>query len=511
MNKSDGERIAGLLEKADYQECFSAEDADLIIIVACSVRQTAVDRIYGRALKYAELKKRKPNLKIVLTGCVLDNDKKKLAEKFDAVCDIRKIKENIPLPSCPQNAVPNGCLPAQASAGSRGQEAEESVFYKKDGQTNDDESSHTYLSITPKYTSSFQAYIPIMTGCDNFCSYCVVPYTRGHEYSRPAEDILNEARQLIENGCKEIFLIGQNVNSYYSISPLFQRGARSASAAKRDEGDFSKSHTCLNNKIYFPSPTHKKIPFNPSLQNAEIINFPALLRLINSIKGDFWIRFATSHPKDMSDELISAIAECKKITPYAHLPIQSGSDKILKAMNRKYTKEHYIDLIKKIKSSIPNIMLSTDVIVGFPGETEKDFQETADAFKKIKYSMAYIARYSPRAGTAAFKMPDDVPPEEKARRENALTEILKQTALENNKKFVNKNVRVLVEQQTKNGCIGKTEQFVNVRLRAKRHETEHKTARKKNFLIGNFANVKILKAASFGMEGEALSHHFNRH
>jgi len=423
MNKSDSERIAAVLENAGYTSCSTEEDADLIVVIACSVRQTAVDRIYGRGVKYEKLKKTNPNLKTVLTGCVLDADKKKLANKFDAVCDIREIGENLPLSPSSKEGEPCS-LPFKGKVGV-------GLFLHKK------KSSYSYLAIPPKHTSNFKAYIPIMTGCDNFCSYCVVPYTRGREYSRPAKDILNEARQLIQNGYKEIILIGQNVNSYHGI-----------------------------------------------------INFPSLLRKINSMPGDFWIRFATSHPKDMSDELINTISECEKATPYIHLPIQSGSDKILKKMNRKYTKKHYLHLIKKIKSKIPHVMLSTDIIVGFPGETEKNFQETVDVFKKIKYSMAYIARYSPRPGTAAESLTDNVSPEKKARREHILTDILKQTALENNGKFLRKTIPVLVERQIGNDSIGQTEQFVNVKLKSSEN------------LVGEFVNVKMTKITSFGLEGK---------
>lgn len=477
MNKSDGERIAGLLDESGWKKCLAEEDADLIIVVACSVRQMAFDRVFGRAVKYEKLKKKNKNLKTFLTGCVLDIDKKKLEGKFDVICNIKEISQFL------------------------------NFLISNPGLMQDnDHDNYDYLKIKPAYQSKFQAYIPIMTGCHNFCSYCVVPYTRGREYSRPAKDILNEVKKLIKNGYKEIFLLGQNVNSYSA----------------------------------------KNLPLSPSsclrrqAKEGEL-NFPDLLRLINSIKGDFWIRFATSHPKDMSDDLIDAIAECEKVCPYIHLPIQAGSDKILEAMNRKYTKEHYLTLIEKIKKKIPDIMLSTDIIVGFPGERKKDFLETADVMRKVKYTMAYIARYSPRAGTVAYKLKDDVSREEKARREEILTEILKKTAIENNKKFVGRTVRALVERQIPLAasageilpgyfcCIGKTSQFTNVRIKgrilkkppqsferdcggeagkiinANQHEMRNENARKKRTAIaGQFADVKIISADSWGMEGEFI-------
>ncbi|MFH1030234.1 MAG: tRNA (N6-isopentenyl adenosine(37)-C2)-methylthiotransferase MiaB [bacterium] len=464
MNKSDSERIASVLESlpapacaclrrqadrqagAGWNSCSKEEDADLIVVVACSVRQSAVDRIFGRSSRFKKYKKKNPKLKTILTGCVLDLDKKKLAERFDMVCDIREIGRNLPLtPSSKEWEARSLPLEGRDRVG-----------------------LYSYLSITPKYSSDFHAYVPIMTGCNNFCSYCVVPYTRGREYSRPVRDILTEVKNLIAKEYKEITLIGQNVNSYNSgITP-------SILPCKGE-----KQKTPILNK-----------------EGSDVVNFPTLLRLINSIPGDFWIRFFTSHPKDMSDELIDAIAECEKVCPYIHLPIQAGSNKILKAMNRKYTKGHYLNLIKKIRKKIPDVMLSTDVIVGFPDETEKDFKETVDVFKKVKFSMAYIAKYSPRAGTAAFRLEDNIAPLEKIRREHVLTDILRETALENNKKFIGKTIRVLIDRQSENMYFGKTAQFVNTKIR----ETENETAR--NVKICQFADVKITNATSFGMEGK---------
>ncbi|MFH0854044.1 MAG: tRNA (N6-isopentenyl adenosine(37)-C2)-methylthiotransferase MiaB [bacterium] len=426
MNKSDSERIAAFLEKNGYNPCMNEDDADLIVVVACSVRQSAVDRIYGRSARYEKYKKKNPNLKTVLTGCVLDVDKKKLIKKFDLICDIREIEK-----------IPN-------------------ITNEKIGNI----LNYSYFSIAPKHCSQFRAYIPVMTGCNNFCAYCVVPFTRDREYSRPVLEIFEEVNDLVKKGYKEITLIGQNVNSYSGKTfplcrPLCQ----------------------------------------VDIEQDKFLNFPELLRLINSIKGDFWIRFATSHPKDMSEKLIDAIAECEKITPYIHLPLQAGSDKILKMMNRQYTRARYLDLIKKIKNCVPNAMISTDIIVGFPGETKKDFLETVDIFKKIKYSMAYIAKYSPRAGTAAYNLNDNISPDEKARRERILNKILKETALENNKKFIGKTVRVLIEQQAGNNYIGKTAQFINTKI------IETKNEKTQDIKIGQFIDIKITQATSFGMEG----------
>jgi tRNA-2-methylthio-N6-dimethylallyladenosine synthase len=279
----------------------------------CSVRQSAVDRVMG-------LREKLKNKKVMVTGCILKKDKLKLEKEFGKIIEINKligkVKENL--------------------------------------------------------SKNIIVYIPIMTGCNNFCSYCVVPYTRGREVSRPQKEIICEIKKLIKNGAKEIWLLGQNVNSYK-------------------------------------------------------YNFPRLLRKINKIRGDFWIRFMSSHPKDFSNDLIKAMAECKKVAKYLNLPIQSGSNEILKKMNRPYTVEQYKNLIKKIREKIPNINLSTDVIVGFPGETEKQFKDTVKLFREIKYNIAYINKYSPRSGTASFKLKDDVSPKEKIRRERILKKIIKET------------------------------------------------------------------------------------
>ena len=329
MNHSDSERIAAVLNNIGYRKAKCQKEADLILANACSVRQTAIDRIWGQAQNFAALKKKNKSLKTILTGCVLSKDKNKFRKIFDLILDIKD------LPKLPNIL---------------------NTKYKK--QVSND----NYLKIKPSYQSSFIAYVPIMTGCNNFCSFCVVPYTRGREISRKTKEILSEAKALINNGCKEIWLLGQNVNSY-------------------KDGK---------------------------------INFPKLLKKINGLPGSFWIRFTSSHPKpstreklgaglvphrnDVSgagdfswDELIDTMAKSKKITPYLNLPVQSGDNKILKKMKRPYTVEKYKNIIKKIRKEIPNISLSTDIIVGFPNETKKQFQNTAKLLEEIKYDMAYIA------------------------------------------------------------------------------------------------------------------------
>jgi tRNA-2-methylthio-N6-dimethylallyladenosine synthase len=322
MNISDAERISGAFEALKYKKTDNINDADLVIMVMCSVRQSAVDRIFGMAEKFKKLKK-KP--KTILTGCILKRDKIKFGKVFDRVMNL-----------------------------------EDLLKAKK------------YLEIEPKYSSEKTAYVPIMTGCNNFCSYCVVPYTRGREVSRQPRKVIAEIKNLAKNGYKEIWLLGQNVNSYKDGKT----------------------------------------------------NFPKLLKMANDVSGDFKLNFTSSHPKDFSDELIETMAKCNKLSMDLNLPIQSGDDEVLKRMNRPYTVAQYKNLVKRIKKVLPKIRLSTDIIVGFPGETKKQFNNTVKTLKEIGYGVAFINKYSPRAGTVASKMKDDVPWAEKKRREKILIELI---------------------------------------------------------------------------------------
>jgi len=332
MNESDSEKIAVLLQRQGHKPAKSAADADLIVLNCCSVRQAAMHRVYEKIYKYSGKKK------IILAGCVLPKDKNALKEKIDEIWH------------------------------------PDSYFDPPVGG--------------PLYRDKKPAYVPIMSGCNNFCSYCAVPYTRGREKSRPALDVINEVKNLIKEGRKEIMLLGQNVNSYRSTT------------------DYRLPTTVNTNSGGRRSTVDGKLS----------INFAKLLKAINSLPGNFALTFMTSHPKDISDELIATMAKCKKLTKNLHLPVQSGDNTILRKMNRKYTTSHYLDLLKKIRKAIPEIKISTDIIVGFPGETKKQFQNTVALAEKANFSGAFVAKYSPRPGTAAAKLKDDVPIEEKKRR-----------------------------------------------------------------------------------------------
>ncbi len=433
MNKSDSERIAGYLEERGYALSDSRDKADLVVVTTCGVRQSAEDRVYGLIPK---IKKTNPKVKIILTGCL--SSRKDVRGRLKKYVDIW-----MPITEL------------------------ESLADKLGIENGKSSSLSGYLAINPKYNSKFSAFVPIGNGCDNFCSYCVVPYARGREVYRDADEILKEVEGLVGKGYREIILIAQNVNSYQSKIPNFK----------------------------FQIPNKFKIQNSKS----KIINFPDLLKLANDIPGDFWIRFSTSHPKDMSDDLISAVAECENVCEHIHLPVQAGDNEILRRMNRKYTAEYYAGLIKKIRRKIEGVCVTTDVIVGFPGETEEQFNKTVDLFKQIKFYLAYVSQYSPRYGTASAKMEDDTPKEEKKRREDVLMDILRKTAFEENKKYIGKNAEVLIEGINRKGeLFGKTRTFKNVKIRI-----GHNKLRVTN-LVGKFINVQINKAEGFGLEGEVV-------
>jgi tRNA-2-methylthio-N6-dimethylallyladenosine synthase len=431
MNKSDSERIAGYLNKLGFKETAEMRRADLVVLTTCGVRQSAEDRIYGLAPK---IKKENKKAKIIITGCLSERDdvKRRLKKYVDIWLPITEL---------------------------------DSLAEKLGLKKKENSSLSGYLAISPKYDSSSSAFVPIGNGCDNFCSYCVVPYARGREVYRPAEEIVSEVKNLIKRGYKEIILIAQNVNSYVSKK---QQNLPTGQAGKKA---------------------------------TKQISFSELLRMVNDIEGDFWIRFSTSHPKDMSDDLIAAVAGCEKVCEHIHLPIQSGDNEILRRMNRKYTREHYVSLIKKISKHIPEASITTDIIVGFPSETKKQFNETAKLFREVKFDMAYISKYSPRPNTAAFKFKDNIRKEEKKRREEELLKILRKTASENSKKYIGKIVEVLVEGKNKKGeWFGKTRMSKGVKVKSQKFKV-HKV----KSLSGQFARVKIFEVKGFRMEGEIVN------
>lgn len=438
MNFSDSERLAAFLEKNKFKPAKSISEADLVIFNSCGVRKMAEDRAFGQI---HNLKKNNPQIKTALTGCISQRKdvQRVLKNKIDLFFPIKEIDllENFIIENLSETCLPVGKV----------KNLKLKIKAQKINSTTSE--NIAYLSIIPKSENKFSALVPIMTGCNNFCAYCVVPYARGREASRPAKEILSEIEKLIQKGYKEIILLGQNVNSYKGI------------------------------------------------ENKKEVNFARLLKEVNKIPGKFWIRFMSPHPKDMSDELIEVITKSKKVCELVHLPLQSGDDKILADMNRRYTQKHYLDLIKKIKLGFKKnkpdqiFAISSDIIVGFPGETKKQLEESAQVMRKVKYDMVYFGQFSPRPQTAAWKMKDNVSKPEKEKREKYLNEILTNTALLNNKKYLNKTVDILVDSQKGEKYFGKTRTLKNVMF----------SSDKKN-LVGNFVKVKIIKITPWNLEGK---------
>jgi tRNA-2-methylthio-N6-dimethylallyladenosine synthase len=417
MNISDSERLAAFMENNKYTNAGLMEDADLVIFNTCGIRQAAENRAYSIINNLRKSKGQ--SVKIIMTGCLANRSdvQKRMKTKVDAFMEIKNFPIEI------------------ASLLNMNQATSENV---------------AYLSIHPKSNSEFQANVPIMTGCNNFCSYCVVPYARGREISRPAEEVISEVKELVSAGYKHITLLGQNVNSYAG----------------------------LNSK-------------------GKPVSFPELLKKLNSISGNFWISFVSSHPKDMINELIETVAKCKKVCEWIHLPVQAGNDEVLKRMNRKYSKQHYLKLIRKIRSEFKKhkpllpLGISSDIIVGFPGETKKQFSDSQDLMEKCKFDMVYFGQFSPRPGTVAWKMKDNVSKTEKARRENALNEILKQTAFANNQKYLGKKLEVLIEKGSSGNYYGKTRTMKNVLIKSTKPN-----------LVGKIIKAKIITANTWNLEAE---------
>lgn len=416
MNISDSERLAAYLKKNGFKNEPDFKKADVVVFNTCGIRQTAEDRVYGLV---NQVNKFNPQAKIVIAGCLSKrlDVKKRLIGRADIFLPINEL---IKLPDL-----------------LAGQELK-NYFSLDEVRLKEGEK---YLDIIPDYNSKFSACVPIGNGCNNFCSYCVVPYARGREVYRSSADIVKEVSSLVKKGYKEIILLAQNVNSYHD-----------------DKSDF-----------------------------------PKLLKQLIKIPGKFWLRFSSSHPKDMSDELIKVLGSSDKVCHHLHVAVQSGDDLILERMNRKYNIKHFENLVKKVRLAKAGIAVTTDVIVGFPRETKAQFLNTVKLFNKLKFTMAYISKYSPRPGTVSAKMKDNVSAAEKKRREEVLTLILRQTALKDSRKYLGREVEVLVDGINKKGkYYGKTSTYKTVLIISK----------KKNKLIGNFAMVKINNVSDFRLEGE---------
>lgn len=425
MNLSDSGRLSAVLNDAGFEFVENEEEAQVLGILACSVRQKAIDKVYSRIAKWNK-RKNNSNLITFISGCILSADKEKFLKLFDFVFQMSEVAK---LP----DMINQYGVTSQASVLNARMDADINQFW----------------NIKPQYDSDFEAFVPIQNGCDKFCTFCAVPYTRGREISRPSAEIIREVNNLVEKGYKSITLLGQNVNSY----GLDKKG---------DE-----------------------------------ISFSELLRQIGEMgeerKHEFWVYFTSPHPRDMTDDVIDVIAQYKCLAKQIHLPLQSGDDKVLIRMNRKHNLSKFRNILTKIKTTIPQATIFTDIIIGFTGETEDQFENTIQAFGEFKFNMAYIAKYSPRPGAASSRWEDDVPDEIKKKRFARLTENLQSHVFEYNKNLIGETLKVLVlGNGRKDGFLtGLTEGKINIRFQSKNE-----------LLIGKFCDIKVTSNAAFSLEGE---------
>ena len=397
MNKSDSERIASILAGVGFEPTEAEGDADLILINTCSVRQTAEDRVYGQVRGWNALKEKKPELIIGVTGCMPGRDRDGTLRKKLPIVDLYFPIADLPqLPRWIVELRPElvsggaGSLPAGRQGASGG---------------NSSELADYYLKITPERDRVRQAFVTIQTGCNKFCTYCVVPFSRGLEKNRSIRDILDEIRGLADRGCVEVTLLGQTVNSYRAPDPEH----------------FSSAN-----------------PFKD--------HFAALLWEVNQVSGISRLHFTAPHPLHMTDEVIEAMALPSHVN-FIHLPVQSGDNEVLRRMNRRYTREQYLEVVRRIRARIPEIAIGTDIIVGFSGETQEQFECTVRLYEEVGFDISYTAQYSQRSGTAAWRaFKDDVAREEKKRRWQVLQELMEGIVREKNQAYVGKTVSVLVER-----------------------------------------------------------------
>lgn len=425
LNVSDGEKIKGLLKKAGYDFTEDERKADIIILNTCAVRESAEDRVFGIIGSMKKLKEENPSLIIGVAGCMTAQEH--IAEK---------IKKSYPQVDFVMGTSAINALPSLLLDCLKGKK------FSADTKEYDDFSEH----MEQVRDSNFKASVPIMFGCNNFCTYCIVPYVRGRERSRRPEDIITEVKQLVSDGYREIMLLGQNVNSY-----------------------------------------------GKDLENS--MSFPELLRELNKINGDFIIRFMSSHPKDASHELIDTIFECEKIAKHLHLPVQSGSNSVLDRMNRRYTVEQYLSIVDYIRQKAPDFSLTTDLIVGFPNETDEEFNATLELIKRVKYDNIYSFIYSRRTGTKAAGINDTIPEDVKSRRMRELLELQREISTENYKRFVGRRMRVLVDGVSKkrDGYVtGKSDEFIIVEFKGDKS------------LIGKFVETEITDSMNWAVTGKML-------
>ena len=440
LNENDSEKISGMLKEAGFIKTDKVEEAAIIVFNTCCVRENAEERLLGKLGEVKKYKEEKGTI-IAIGGCMMQekNMVQKIKESYKYV-DILfgpHTLENFP------------------------KDVYEALVEKKKIEDIIDVDGDIFEGIPVERNDKIKASVSIMNGCNNFCTYCIVPYVRGRERSRLPQDIVNEVINIAKEGYKEVTLLGQNVNSYL------------VSERQKDR-----------NLMYEVDVNNKKMNVN---------SFATLLIALNEIDGIERIRFISPHPKDFTDDVIDAINRCDKVCKLIHLPLQSGSTEVLKKMNRKYTKEQYLDLVYKIKSKIPDVKFSTDIIVGFPGETEEDFKDTLDVVSKVKYEQVFMFIYSRRIGTVADKMEDQIDENVKHERVDRLKKLYEEICEENNKKYLGKEEYILVE-----GCSKTNENMLTGRT----YSNKVVNFEGPKNLIGNMAKVKIVSEHIWYLKGK---------
>ena len=429
LNENDSEKISGMAQSMGYTKTDDILDADLVIYNTCCIRENAEEKLFG---KLGEVKKIKESKGIIIAigGCMMQEehiiDKIKKSYKYDVIFGTHTLHK---FPEDLYNAIVNN--------------KKITDILDIDGKIIE--------GLPIRRDDDIKASVTIMNGCNNFCTYCIVPYVRGRERSRAPEDIIKEVQKLAEEGYKEITLLGQNVNSYMRV--------------EREKQETTN----------------------------DIDSFAKLLREVNKVKGIEKIRFTSPHPKDFTDDVIEAIKDCEKVSKLVHLPLQSGSTNVLKAMNRVYTKEQYLNLVEKMKKEIPNVKFSTDIIVGFPGETEEDFEDTLDVVKKVRFEQIFMFIYSRRRGTPADKMENQVPEDTKHERFERLKKLYEEIIEENNKEYVGTIQKILTEGYSKTNSdylTGRTDTNKVVIFKGKPE------------LIGKMVEVKIKSEHKWYLKGE---------
>ena len=442
MNLSDSERVASILERLGYAATKDEKEADLLVLNTCSVKQKAEDRVYGLRKVFAKLHEGKPSMKIAITGCMIrKTSTQKAEESRDDILDVMpevdlafRIEEVAKIPDLLKELDPTLNFDDELDEGEL----------------------ENYFQIVPTLATGYSVFVPIMTGCDKFCTYCIVPFTRGREKSRNFEDIVAECKKHVEAGALEITLVGQTVNSYGLSFNDRKSGAFAALGA---------------------SP------------------FATLLREIDKLseKGLSRLRFTSPHPRDFSDELIQTLGSLKTICPYIHMPVQSGDDAVLRRMNRNYRTPEYKEIMRKLQKAIPGCAISTDIIVGFCGETEEEYENTYKMYEEMEWDMCFLSRYSPRKGTYSQKsLKDDISHKTKEARWHKMNELLKATSAKKHAAMIGKKVEVLVTEQIGQTCRGRTREF---------KEIQFSSGRK---LVGQEVPVQVTDASVFYLKGELL-------